>query len=40
VGVFKDKTGSNVAALLLLGAALLGIGLLALTMRGKGSARS
>ena len=35
VGVFKDKTGSNVAALLLLGAALLGMGLLALTMRGK-----
>jgi MFS transporter, ACS family, tartrate transporter len=35
VGVFKDKTGSNVAALLLLGAALLGMGLLALAMRGK-----
>jgi MFS transporter, ACS family, tartrate transporter len=33
VGVIKDRTGSNVAALLLLGGALLGMGLLALTIR-------
>jgi ACS family tartrate transporter-like MFS transporter len=32
VGVFKDKTGSNVAALLLLGGALLAMGLLALLL--------
>ena len=32
VGVIKDQTGSNLAALLLLGAALLGMGLLALTV--------
>jgi ACS family tartrate transporter-like MFS transporter len=35
VGVIKDRTGSNVAALLLLGGALLGMGLLALTIRTK-----
>jgi ACS family tartrate transporter-like MFS transporter len=34
VGVIKDRTGSNMAALLLLGGALLGMGLLALTIRG------
>lgn len=33
VGVIKDKTGSNLAALLFLGAALLCMGLLALTIR-------
>jgi ACS family tartrate transporter-like MFS transporter len=33
VGVIKDRTGSNVAALLLLGGALLAMGLLALTIR-------
>jgi len=33
VGVIKDRTGSNMAALLLLGGALLGMGLLALTIR-------
>ena len=34
VGVIKDRTGSNVAALVLLGGALLAMGLLALTLRG------
>lgn len=34
VGVIKDRTGSDVAALLLLGGALLLMGLLALTVRG------
>jgi nitrate/nitrite transporter NarK len=33
VGMIKDKTGSNYAALLFLGSALLGMGLLALTIR-------
>jgi ACS family tartrate transporter-like MFS transporter len=33
VGVIKDKTGSNLAALLFLGGALLCMGLLALTIR-------
>ncbi|MGB8166098.1 MAG: MFS transporter [Chthoniobacteraceae bacterium] len=33
VGVIKDRTHSNLAALLFLGAALLGMGLLALTIR-------
>jgi len=36
VGVIKDRTGSNVAALLLLGGALLLMGLLALTIRTGG----
>jgi len=34
VGVVKDRTGSNVAALALLGGSLLLMGLLALTLRG------
>jgi len=33
VGVIKDQTGSNLAALLMLGGALLAMGLLALTIR-------
>ena len=33
VGIIKDRTGSNVIALLFLGCALLGMGLLALTIR-------
>ena len=32
VGIIKDRTGSNVAALLLLGGALLGMGLFALLL--------
>jgi nitrate/nitrite transporter NarK len=33
VGIIKDRTHSNISALLFLGAALLGMGLLALTLR-------
>ena len=40
VGVIKDRTGSNVAALVLLGGALLAMGLLALTLRGPRKARN
>ncbi|HWQ93233.1 MAG TPA: MFS transporter, partial [Clostridia bacterium] len=39
VGVIKDRTGSNVAALLMLGGALLLMGLLALTIRTRPGAR-
>jgi D-galactonate transporter len=39
VGVVLDRTGSNVAALAVLGAALLGMGLLALVLRNPESSR-
>jgi ACS family tartrate transporter-like MFS transporter len=37
VGVIKDQTGSNLAALMMLGGALLAMGLLALTIRERSS---
>ena len=39
VGIIKDRTGSNLMALLFLGSALLGMGLLALMIRTPSSAR-